>query len=428
MGSNLKSKAQQESPGRDGVDGLKELDTGDIDPALLLTDQDREIIEKFDELKRWSFGLDETMIALEADLRGVELQDTRLLELIGNLRYENNKMAQGLYAPIFDHSIQSLNTIHHLKEQLAQRMRDLDAVHERLSEIRSMPLYRLGASAARGVRKLKPRTTATETKDRQPELEKIRSVSEEHGFYSEENPYADVDNTGTPLSIFQNWVTLFHYEDQRFGSSEPLVSDQLETIDELHQQFPLTDKRILEIGPLEAGNTKQMLDLGAARVCGIEFNKELFLKCLLVKNTFQLRRAEFIFGDCNEVMTREGFFTPEHFDLAVASGVLYHMEDPISTIDRLTESAPAVYVWTHVASDRTPSGPWVTVKDEQGRTYSGRRNEYVPGDALGGIGKGALWLESESVYRAFEDRGCTIEKLGTLQNYKGDVVKFIAHK
>ena len=426
MADNLQARAKLEEEGE-----LKALDTGDIDTELLLTEHDREIVEKFDELKRWSYGFDETMIALEGALKGVELPETRLLELIRNLRSENKQMAEMLYAPIFEHSVQSLQKIYDLKQQLEQRVQELDTVHARLEEIRSMPLYRLGSTAVRGLRKLRPQhvesiQVAESSAELQTDAAGIRPVAEEHSFYSVESPYADVDNSGTPLSIFKNWVTVFHFDERRYGSSEPLVSDRLETFDQLHEEFPLQDKRILEIGPLEGGNTKQMIDLGASQVCAIEFNKELFLKCLLVKNSFQLRKAEFVFGDCNAIMSENEFFTQRQFDLCVASGVLYHMEDPIATIDLLCQAAPAVYVWTHVASDRTPSGPWVKVKDEQGRMYRGRRNEYQAGDALGGVGHGALWLQADSMYRAFEDRGFTVESLGSLQNYKGDVVKFIA--
>ncbi len=421
MATNLQARSKAEDAAE-----LGELDTGDLDPQVLLSDQDKQIIEKFDDLKRWSYGFDETMIALEGALKGVQLSDTCLLDLIRTLRLENKKMVELLYAPIFEHSMQSLQKISVLKGQIEQRMNELDAVHSRLEEIRAMPLYRLGSTAVQGLRKLRPQAAVTEH-GADTGSEKIRSVTEEHTFYSAENPYADVNNSDTALSIFKNWVTLFHYGSDRYGSSEPLVSDRLETFDELHEHFPLDGKRVLEIGPLEGGNTKQMIDLGAAQVCGIEFNKELFLKCLLVKNTFHLRRAEFIFGDCNTILASEEF-AQQQFDLCVASGVLYHMEDPISTIDLLTDSASAVYVWSHVASDRTPAGPWVKAKDERGRVYHGRRNEYKPGDALGGVGRGSLWLKPESMYRAFEDRGFSVEQLGTLQNYKGDVVKFLARK
>jgi hypothetical protein len=116
----------------------------------------------------------------------------------------------------------------------------------------------------------------------------------------------------------------------------------------------------------------------------------------------------------------------QEFDVCVASGILYHMEDPLRTIDLACQVAPVIYVWSHFATERAPMGEWVQLQDRDGRTYSGRRNTYRESDCLGGLGRFATWLKYEDMIRAFEDRGFVVEVLGRVSNYKGEAIKFIA--
>src|SRR5262249_14547138 len=158
---------------------------------------------------------------------------------------------------------------------------------------------------------------------------------------------------------------------------------------DLHERISFAGKNILEIGPFEAAHTKQMLDLGAASVTAIESSSNAYLKCLLIKSEFGLEHAHFIYGDCNQVLRRPEFRTAA-FDLCLASGVLYHMEDPLSTIDLLLSMAPLIYVWTQLASERSPSGAWTIIEDDEGRRYRGRRNIYTTEQHWGGVGPGAM--------------------------------------
>jgi hypothetical protein len=54
------------------------------------------------------------------------------------------------------------------------------------------------------------------------------------------------------------------------------------------------NKTVLELGPLEAGHTYMLERLGAASILAIEANTRAFLKCLIVKELFDLRRARFL--------------------------------------------------------------------------------------------------------------------------------------
>tara|TARA_R110002073_G_scaffold247432_1_gene410378 strand:+ start:1351 stop:2301 length:951 start_codon:yes stop_codon:yes gene_type:complete len=102
----------------------------------------------------------------------------------------------------------------------------------------------------------------------------------------------------------------------------------------------LNDKQVLELGPLEAGHTL-MLENAGARVLAVEANKGAFVRCLIVKNQFDLR-AKFLLGDFQEMD-----LTNQNFELVVASGVLYHMDDPVGLLKKLSLVTDKLFLWTH---------------------------------------------------------------------------------
>ena len=243
------------------------------------------------------------------------------------------------------------------------------------------------------------------------------------------NPHASVNNAGTGFEVFNNWNTFFRHGGKAFGSTAPSVTDHLDHITELHEIVSFTGKSVLELGPFEAGNTKQMLDLGAVKVVGIEANRDFYLKCCLVKNEFKLDGAEFLFGNCLEILEAQLTDTLRpQYDICVASGILYHFSDPIRAIDVITRSAPTVYVWTHVASEAQPKGPWSYIEDDAGHHYQVRENVYVAEQHWGGVHQNALWLGKADIQRAFTDRGYRLSNFQSGESHRGEFVAFIAER
>jgi SAM-dependent methyltransferase len=107
----------------------------------------------------------------------------------------------------------------------------------------------------------------------------------------------------------------------------------------------LTGKRILELGPLEAGHSYMAEKLGADSILAIEANSRSYLKCLIAKEIFGMSRVRFMLGDFVEYLSQ----TPPNprFDVCFASGVLYHMRDPLGLLEKIARFADAVFLWTH---------------------------------------------------------------------------------
>lgn len=110
---------------------------------------------------------------------------------------------------------------------------------------------------------------------------------------------------------------------------------------------PIKGRNVLELGPLEASHT-YMLERGEpASLLAIEGNRLSFLRCLVVKEISGLKTAKFELGDFVPWLET----TEQRFDLIVASGVLYHMANPVRLLELIAARTDAVYLWTHYASD-----------------------------------------------------------------------------
>jgi hypothetical protein len=112
-------------------------------------------------------------------------------------------------------------------------------------------------------------------------------------------------------------------------------------------------KKVLELGPLEGGHSYMLQNLGAASVLAVEGNTRAFLKCLVTKELLGLARCRFLCGDFVEYLRH----APDHFDIAVASGVLYHMRNPVELIALIAAHSDHLVLWTHYYDEATLSSP-----------------------------------------------------------------------
>ena len=172
-------------------------------------------------------------------------------------------------------------------------------------------------------------------------------------------------------------------------------------------------KTILELGPLEGGHSYMMQQMGARRVRAIEANSQAFLKCLCIKEIFELDRVKFMYGDFRQYLE----VAADWYDLVFASGVLYHMTEPVKLIKQISNVTDKVYIWTHYYAEREiPStvperfGPLETMEYD-GATYQGVRQNYntAPNGSrfCGGTATTSCWLTKESIILALKKYGFT---------------------
>lgn len=163
-------------------------------------------------------------------------------------------------------------------------------------------------------------------------------------FYIKSAP--SIDNA---MNIFKGeWASKLpdEFSSQYVAGINPLFEDA-RVIWAVEQLGGVLDKTILELGPLEAGHTYMMEKLGASAITAIESNTRAYLKCLIIKELLALKKARFLCGDFVEYLKTD----PGKFDICIASGVLYHMTNPVELIYLLSRSSNQIYMWTHYYDD-----------------------------------------------------------------------------
>lgn len=109
------------------------------------------------------------------------------------------------------------------------------------------------------------------------------------------------------------------------------------------------DWSILELGPLEGGHSYMFQNMGANDITAIEANTRSFLKCLCIKEILGLDKVHFQLGDFMAFLEEQ----PKVYDLVFASGVIYHMEEPVQLIERISKITNRVFIWTHFYDGNT---------------------------------------------------------------------------
>lgn len=104
-------------------------------------------------------------------------------------------------------------------------------------------------------------------------------------------------------------------------------------------------KSVLELGPLEGGHSVMMAEQGARSILAIEANSRAFLKCLIVNNIFKKTNIDFVLGNFDIFLEGNA-----RFDFILASGVIYHCENPVKTIVNMCRSSDCIGIWSQYYS------------------------------------------------------------------------------
>jgi hypothetical protein len=145
------------------------------------------------------------------------------------------------------------------------------------------------------------------------------------------------------IDLFQGeWSSMLPLETELKAGQATLFKDQRIIWGE-EQIGGFKGKKVIELGPLEAGHTYMLEKAGAESILAVEANKRAYLKCLIIKEVLNLKRSQFVLGDFVEYLRN----CSEHYDFCLASGVLYHMLNPVELIELISKVSNAVLFWTH---------------------------------------------------------------------------------
>ena len=211
------------------------------------------------------------------------------------------------------------------------------------------------------------------------------------------------------LNIFKgDWSSTLPKElgDLQAGASALFDDARIHWVAE--QWNGLEHQTILELGPLEAGHTYMLERYGAASVLAIEANTRAYLKCLVVKELLHLQRSKFLCGDFIEFLRR----SPSQFDACIASGVLYHMRNPVELIELISKASDRVLIWTHYYDPNLLEDTRFTAHTEAeqaGFKHTLHRYEYRAALGWSGFCGGSApycnWLSREDILQSLKHFG-----------------------
>lgn len=192
-------------------------------------------------------------------------------------------------------------------------------------------------------------------------------------------------------------------------------------------------KTVLELGPYEGYHTHSLCQHGAAKVIAVEGNPRNFLKCLIVKNHYQLNAAQFLLGDFLKYMRR----TDERFDFILAAGVLYHSAFPIALLDRITSKSNAIGICTttyhpdNLSFKMSGKTRKANLHGTEPFTLYQRKNPtWKTKNAKHGMDDSAWMISEEDLLRFLDFRGfdCEVFQKGCDNKYGAHRIRLFAKK
>ena len=222
------------------------------------------------------------------------------------------------------------------------------------------------------------------------------------------------------------WTTQFEIEGKLVGGKVDILPKDPRLLWHLERIGGATFKRVLELGALEGAHTKMLCEAGVNEVIAIEGLNDCFLRCLIVKEAFELKQAKFLFADFNDYIAN---YTGPKFDFVSAAGVLYHQRNPVKLIRDLAKITDTVIVWSQVASDKSPAGPLTNIEGYQGKLNNYKGTRLTSESYCGGLLDEAFWFFPGDMLQCFEDAGFEfIVQKYSEPNVNGDSLLFVASK
>ena len=177
--------------------------------------------------------------------------------------------------------------------------------------------------------------------------------------------------------------------------------------------------RVADLGCNEGGFSLALAQRGA-EVVGMEAREENVAKCRLLADHFALPKLRFVQGDVKELRAE----THGAFDVVLALGILYHLDDPVGWLQQVTAATRAVvFIDTHFAPPEGADlgalepglagrlGP-VETRSAEGWDYDGRWFHEYDGEAerdampwASFSNPDSFWLTKRSLLRAVHRAG-----------------------
>ena len=181
----------------------------------------------------------------------------------------------------------------------------------------------------------------------------------------------------------------------RLGKRDSVQPIPDKRITRLHEIVDLSDKTVLEIGCFEGIHTLGLCSY-AAKVTAVDLRPLNVIKTAARLACYGYSASVFpldVEDPCVEL---------PQFDLVFHCGVLYHLENPVTHLERLLPRCGAIYLDTHVAAETDDDASL----EVNGRVFHGHHHHEAGwGDPFSGRGTGAFWLRTSDLVELLREAG-----------------------
>lgn len=222
----------------------------------------------------------------------------------------------------------------------------------------------------------------------------------------------EAPSSQSAVSVIEGWISVFPKESGIDTGGYAEIFNDARASWAIQALGGVDNADIVELGPLEGAHTYMLDRAGARSIVAIESLKRSYLKCLITKEVLGIKSAAFLLGNFVPWLERQN----RKFDLIWASGVLYHMTEPLRLLRAISEHTNKLYLWTHYYPDdfepqRPFPKPLVGIRNIEfnGRTiphfdrsYRGVMSRAI---FIGGVSSGASWLRRGDILCALSSLG-----------------------
>ncbi len=227
------------------------------------------------------------------------------------------------------------------------------------------------------------------------------------------------------------WKSKFLIGGKSYGGENDYSSKRISMLNlpEVISNVQFEDKRILELGPLEGGNTIKLEGLNPKSILSIEGRVESYLKCCMVKNLYDLNRSKFYLDDVMNI-SKEKYGS---FDIAVVLGLLYHLDKPHVLLNELSRMVNTLIISTHYADNTSPypNAEDHTIITPNGKYYGRLYIEDPASDPNAGLQFKSFWPYEKDLIQMCKDSGFSHIKILARNpdpNEQYKLIYFIASK
>ena len=226
------------------------------------------------------------------------------------------------------------------------------------------------------------------------------------------------------VQLIDGWVSIFPSQyNIPTGGSANLFEDSRATW-AIEKLGGVSGASVLELGPLEGGHTYMLDRAGAQSIIAIEGTKRCFLKCLISKELLNIKSARFLQGNFMPWLEAN----TQRFDVIWATGVLYHMTEPLKLLSLISERTDRLHIWTHFyaddfSADMPSSAQILGIRDVvfEGLTIRHFDRSYQGAESsaayCGGMFSGSSWLRRGDILAVLKKLGFNNIEIG-FENYE----------